>query len=174
MRRHFPALCGVVLALFVLAPVPAEAQPRLLVGGGFSAPNGQITDVADPGYHLQAGLQVTIPTLPLGLRGDGAYHRMGATTADFAQTEVLAGSLSLVFHLPGVGLQPYFLGGIGSYQTEAGPVDDPQKVTDVGYHGGFGVAIGGTGLGGFAEVRYVQIQSAVTTRLIPVTLGFRF
>lgn len=169
MRRSFA-----IALLAVLLPVAASAQPRLLVGGGFSAPNGQITDVADPGYHLQAGLQVSIPTLPVGLRGDGAYHRMAATTADLAQTEILAGSLSLVFNLPGVGLQPYFLGGIGSYQTEAGPVDDPQKATDTGYHGGFGVAIGGLGFGGFAEIRYVQIQSATTARLIPVTLGFRF
>ena len=164
-----------LLALVALAvPTAAHAQPRLMVGGGFSAPNGQITDVADPGYHLQAGLQVAVPTTPFGLRADGGYHRMGATTADFAQTEVLAGSLSVVFNLPGVGLQPYFLGGIGSYQTEGGPADDPQKVTDTGYHGGFGVAIGGLGLGGFVEARYVQIQSTATARLIPVTLGFRF
>lgn len=165
---------SLVLAVLALAPSAVEAQPRLLVGGGFTAPNGQISDVAEPGYHLQAGLQVTIPTLPLGLRGDGGYHRMAATSVDASQAEILAGSLSVVFFLPGVGLQPYFLGGIGSYQTEAGPVDDPQKVTDTGYHGGFGVAIGGLGFGGFAEVRYVQIQSDASARLIPVTLGFRF
>jgi hypothetical protein len=162
------------LSVLVLLPAAAHAQPRLLVGGGFTAPNGQISDVADPGYHLQAGLQVAIPTLPLGLRGDGAYHRMASSVADLSKTEILAGSLSLVFHLPGVGLQPYFLGGIGSYQTEGGPVDDPQKVTDSGYHGGFGVAVGGLGFGGFAEIRYVHIRSESTARLIPVTLGFRF
>lgn len=169
MRRTL--LLGLAL---LLAPAALEAQPRLLVGGGFSAPNGQITDVADPGFHFQAGLQVNIPTLPLGLRADGGFHRLGATTPELAQTEILAGSVSAVFRLPGIGLQPYFLGGIGSYQTEGGPVADPTKVTNTGYHGGFGVAVGGLGLGGFAEIRYVQIQSEVTSRIIPVTLGFRF
>jgi hypothetical protein len=145
-----------------VTPSAAEAQPRLLVGGGFSAPSGSIADAADPGFHLQASLQVAIPTLPLSLRGDGTFHRF------------LAGAGSLVYHLPGVSLQPYILAGIGSYRTEAGPVDETEVVTDTGYHGGFGVAIGGLGFGAFAEVRYVQIQADQTARVIPLTVGFRF
>ena len=163
-----------LVALLTVAPAALHAQPRLMLGGGFTAPNGQITDVAEPGYHLQAGIQVAIPTLPLGLRGDGTFHRLGSSSVDLTDTELLSGALSLVFHLPGVGLQPYFLGGVGSYRIEAGPTDLTEIKTDTGYHGGFGVAIGGLGFGGFAEIRYVQIRSDVTARLIPLTLGFRF
>ncbi|KPJ84327.1 MAG: hypothetical protein AMS19_01055 [Gemmatimonas sp. SG8_23] len=157
-----------------VTPSAAEAQPRLLVGGGFSAPSGSIADAADPGFHLQASLQVAIPTLPLSLRGDGTFHRFGASGAGAADPEILAGAGSLVYHLPGVSLQPYILAGIGSYRTEAGPVDETEVVTDTGYHGGFGVAIGGLGFGAFAEVRYVQIQADQTARVIPLTVGFRF
>lgn len=163
-----------VAALLCLVPASVHAQPRLIVGGGFSAPSGQIADIADPGYHLRAGLQVAIPNLPLGLRADGDFHRMGAATAEFSRTEVLAGALSLAFTLPGVGLQPYLLAGIGSYRTKSGPNGSPETVTDTGYHGGFGVVIGGSGMGAFAELRYVQIQSVSKTRLIPLTVGLRF
>ncbi len=163
------------LAALVLLPGGLAAQPRILLGGGFSAPNGAITDVADPGYHVQAGLQVRLPMLSsVALRGDGSYHRMGASSASFAGTDVLGGSLSLVVFLPGISLQPYLLGGLGSYRTETGAAEAPESVTDTGYHGGFGVAVGGTGVGAFAEIRYVQIDRPARTRVIPLTLGLRF
>ena len=66
MTRSF-AVAGFALALTLAAASAAEAQPRLLVGGGFSAPNGSIADVADPGYHAQLGLQIRLPSLPLSL-----------------------------------------------------------------------------------------------------------
>lgn len=170
MRRHLllPAL------LLLAIPQAADAQLRLLVGGGLSAPGGSLGDQADPGYHAQAGLQITIPTLPFGLRGDGGVHALPSASPDVAGTQITAGSLSLVYFLPGIGVEPYFLGGYGSYRTKAGPVGAEQTVTENGYHGGFGVALGGTGFSGFAEVRYVRIDGAQSTRMIPFTVGFRF
>jgi hypothetical protein len=164
-----------LFALFgLLAPVGADAQPRLMVGGGFSAPSGSISDAADPGFHLRASLQVTLPTLPLALRGDGTFHRFGSSVDGAVDPEILAGSGSLVYTLPGVSLQPYLLAGIGSYRTEAGPIDEPVAVTETGYHGGFGVAVGGLGLGAFAEIRYIHITGDESAALIPLTLGLRF
>ena len=159
--------------LSLLIPAMAEAQPRLMVGGGFSTPNGSITDIAEPGYHAQIALHVDIPTLPVGFRADGAVHRLASADPALARTEVLAGALSLVYTLPGVGLQPYLLGGLGSYRIDSGPLDMTEAVTDRGYHAGFGVVIGGLGFGAFAEIRYVQINGTTSTKLIPVTLGLR-
>ena len=162
-------------ALFLLAiPHAAEAQLRLLVGGGLSAPSGTLGDQADAGFHVQAGLQVSIPTLPLALRGDGGVHKLSASSPAMAGTDITAGSLSLVYFLPGVGLQPYFLGGYGSYRTKSGLIDAEQTVSENGYHGGFGVAVGGTGFSGFAEIRYVRLNGDASTRMIPFTVGFRF
>ncbi|MCH7992178.1 MAG: hypothetical protein IIC35_07155, partial [Gemmatimonadetes bacterium] len=89
-----------------------------------------------------------------------------------AETKVLAGSISMVFALPGVGLNPYLLGGLGQYRVEAGPAER----TDRGFHGGFGVVLGALGLGAFAEIRYVRISSDTgpTTKMIPLTVGVRF
>jgi hypothetical protein len=170
MRRHLflPAL------LLLAIPHAADAQLRLLVGGGLSAPSGALSDQAEAGFHVQAGLQITIPTLPLALRGDGGVHKLAAKSTDLARTEITAGSVSLVYLLPGVGLQPYLLGGYGSYRTKAGLVDTEQTVTENGYHGGFGVAVGGTGFSGFAEIRYVSLRGVASTRMIPFTVGLRF
>jgi hypothetical protein len=168
MRRLF------VIAVFLLvAPAAVEAQPRMMVGGGFTAPSSDLSNTAEPGYHLMAAIQVGIPTLPVSFRGDGAFHRMSSPDVDMVGARVLAGSLSLVFTLPGVGLQPYLLGGIGSYRVETGPTDLTTAVTKNGYHGGFGVVVGGLGFGAFAEVRFIQINTDSKARMIPLTLGIR-
>jgi len=159
--------------LAVLVPASVHAQPRLMVGGGITAPNGDATATMETGYHWQASLHVDIPRLPLAFRGDGGVQRLNSPNPVAAQTKVLNGALSLVYILPGVGLQPYLLAGWGSYRVESGPEGMTETVTDPGYHGGFGVAIGGLGFGAFAEIRYVQINAATTTRLIPFTVGLR-
>jgi hypothetical protein len=161
------------LALALALPGSMEAQPRIMLGGGFSAPSGDASSFADPGYHAQVSLELGIPTLPVALRGDGTLHRLGAAGAAFADTEYLAGAGSVVFVLPGVGLQPYVLGGIGQYRVKSGPAGEAVTETDTGYHGGFGVLIGGLGIGAFAEIRYVHIGGPSGSRLVPLTLGVR-
>ena len=163
----------VLLALIAAVPTAAQAQPRLMGGVGFTAPTGDISDAADPGYHVRAALRVGIPTTPLSLQADGTYHKLGTASATFADTQVLSGALSAVFTLPGIGMQPYVLGGLGTYRVKSGPVGVPVTSTETGYHGGFGVTLGGLGFGGFAELRFIQINGPVKTRLIPLTFGFR-
>lgn len=162
------------LASALVAPVAVEAQPRLLVGGGITAPNGDISDFAETGYHAQVGIEIGIPTLPLAFRADGGYHKLSASDGAYDDTKILGGSLSVVYKLPGVGLSPYFLGGVGSYRTEAGLAGATETATDTGYHGGFGMNIGAVGFGAFVEIRFVRISGANrTTRFIPVTFGLR-
>jgi hypothetical protein len=165
-----------LLVLGVFTPIEVQAQPRLLVGGGVTAPNGDLSQSAEAGYHWKAGLWVAIPRLPVGFRADGALHRLSsADDGVLERTEVLAGSLSGVFMLPGVGLAPYLFGGFGRYRIESGPIDATTTVTDPGFHGGFGVNIGAGGLGAFAEIRYVQVNGTDTeSRFIPLTFGLRF
>lgn len=164
----------IVFLLALSVPVAASAQARLLVGGGLSSPHGDAGDLAGTGFHLNAGLQLTVAALPVSIRGDGAYHRLGAPESGFEKPTILAGSVSLVYTLPGVAIQPYVLAGFGSYRTEAGPVDETVEWTDTGFHGGFGVNMGTGGLQFFAEVRYIQVDHEQTLRLIPLTVGLRF
>ena len=65
----------IVLAL-AIAPAVAQGQPRLVVGGGITSPNGDFKDSANTGYHVRAGLELGLPTLPVSLRADGDVHRL--------------------------------------------------------------------------------------------------
>ena len=166
MRRLLPLA---LLAIFV-APVAADAQVRLMAGGGLSTPVGDFGDAAEAGWHLMGGMQLGVPTIPVALRGDGGYHSFGQATAA-PSVDMLDGTLSLVFNLPGVGLVPYLLGGVGAYRITAEGLD---AVSDNGFHAAFGVNIGAIGFGGFGEVRFVNInQSVGDARFVTATLGLR-
>ena len=152
------------------APAALEAQPRIMAGAGLSTPIGDLGDVAGVGWHASAGLQVGIPTFPVAIRADGAYHSFGAE-ASLPEVSMLAGALSAVVNLPGVGLVPYFLGGVGMYRTSEEGFD---PVSDPGFHGAFGVNIGALGFGGFGEVRFVNVNGAsADARFVTATVGFR-
>jgi hypothetical protein len=166
MRRHL--LLAVSIA--ILVPSAAAAQPRILVGGGITSPNGDFSNVAGTGYHVRAGIEIVIPTLPVSIRGDGDYHRLAEANPAFDRSNVLDGALSVVFTLPGVGLSPYLLGGLGQYRLESGALGLSQAVTESGFHGGFGARMGTL----FVEIRYVQVNSEPgRSRYIPVTVGLR-
>lgn len=167
MRRLIP------LAALVLVSLPAAgaAQVRILAGGGLSTPIGDFGDVADPGWHLGGGLQLGVPSIPVGLRADAAYHGFGQASS-LPKMHMLDGTLSVVVTLPGVGIVPYFLGGLGAYRTS---VDGAGATSNGGFHGAFGVNIGGAlGFGGFAEVRLVNVNGdAADSRFVTATVGIR-
>ncbi len=155
-----------------IAPAAAAGQVALLGGAGVGRPIGDFGDAAAPGWHALAGLQVGVPAIPIALRVDGSYHSFGAP-ANGLESSILAGTGSLVLTLPGVGLVPYFLGGVGQYRVSLDQ-NGVDPVTDNGIHGAFGVNIGAMGFGGYAEIRVVNIsQSAGDARFVTATLGLR-
>ena len=169
MRRFSFVALGLSLSL-VFAPSAVEAQPRIMAGAGLSTPVGDFGDGADVGWHASAGLQLGFPTLPVAIRADGAYHSFGEEIAGLAPN-MLAGALSGVVNLPGVGLVPYLLAGVGMYRTS---VEGADAVSDPGFHGAFGVNIGALGFGGFGEVRFVNVNGdAGDARFVTATVGFR-
>jgi hypothetical protein len=167
MRRAIP-----LVAVLLVLPLAAHAQVRIMGGVGLSTPIGDFADAAAAGWHGTAGLQLGIPAIPIALRADGAYHSFGQATGS-PSVDMLDGTLSLVLSLPGVGLVPYFLAGLGSYRKSV-DVSGVDAVSDNGFHGGFGVNIGAIGFGGFGEVRLVNVsQSTGDARFVTATVGFR-
>jgi hypothetical protein len=165
MRRRLPFF---VLALSVL---PAAGQAQVLLGAGFTSPTGDFTEVADPGYHVTVGFEVGIPSLPVGLRLDGAYHRMPAPSAEYDAPRIVGGGLDVVFHLPGSGIEPYMLVGIGRYRVSSGPAGSGEVDHDRGFHAGFGVNLGSAA---FVEIRWVRISSeGPNVHYVPVSVGLR-
>ncbi len=154
------------------APTLAHAQPSIRAGVGLSTPIGDFGDSAESGWHATAGLQLSIPAVPVAVRADGGYHSFGQATGA-PSTSMLSGALSLVVNLPGVGLVPYVLAGVGTYRTSV-DVSGVEAVSDNGFHGAFGVNIGALGFGGFGEVRLVNVnRSAGDARFVTATLGLR-
>jgi len=169
MRRFI--LC-LTLAM-LLSPAAAEAQVRIMAGVGVTNPIGDLKDASDVGWHAMGGMQLSVATLPVGLRADGGYHSFGEQGAN-PQVSILSGALSLVVTLPGVGLSPYVLGGVGVYRTSLSEATlDP--TSDTGIHAAFGVDIGALGFGGFAELRGVNVstEGPGNFRFLTATLGFR-
>jgi len=171
MRR----LTSFAVVAFFLAPAAVEAQPSLMLGGGVSNPIGDFSDGAGAtGFHGRVGLQIGVPTFPVAARGDADYHRFGEGDLG-SQFNVLAGSLSAVLTLPGVGIAPYVLAGVGAYRLGLDIAGTTESDTETGFHGGFGVNLGALGFGGFAEIRFVNVStdSPGNFRYIPLTVGIR-
>jgi len=155
----------------LLVPAAAHAQPRILLGGGLSTPVGSLSDAVDVGWNALAGIQLPLPGIPVGLRADGAYHSFGEASGQ-PKTSLLGGAASVVVSLPGVGVIPYVLAGVGVYRLSP---EGASATSDSGFHGAFGVDLGAVGVGGFAEVRLINIRSSPDAgRLIRATLGVRF
>ena len=171
IRSLVPFVVLVGLVANASAPAVVEAQPRIMAGAGMSTPLGDLADDAGVGWHAGAGLQLEFPNLPVALRGDGAYHSFGEESPA-AQQSILAGALSVVVNLPGPGIVPYFLGGMGMYRTSVEGIEETSS--DSGFHGAFGVNIGQLGFGGFGEVRFVNVNAEEGDgRFVTATIGFR-
>ncbi|MGE0158950.1 MAG: outer membrane beta-barrel protein [Gemmatimonadales bacterium] len=163
-------LAWLAAAALLAAPQAADAQVRLLAGGGLSTPVGDFGDVAEAGWHLTGGMTLGVPTIPVALRADGSFHSFGQASGS-PSVDMLGGGLSLVVNLPGVGLVPYVLGGVDTFRTT---VEGSDAVSDNGFHAAFGVNIGAIGFGGFGEVRFVNVKAeAQDARFVTATLGFR-
>ncbi len=165
--RRIALLAVVSLAL----PGAVNAQARLMVGGGISSPSGDFADAVDAGKHGRVGLQVGVPVFPVSVRAEGEVHSFSEATGG-DKANLINGTISAVLSLGGIGLSPYVIAGVGSYRFKASAAE---AVTNRGIHGGFGASIGALGLGGFAEVRLVNINGdSDDRRYIVGTIGFRF
>ena len=120
-------------------------------------------------------VQLGVPVFPVSLRAEAAYHKFNALTGAGTMTQ-LNGALSAVLSLGGIGIGPYFFGGIGKYRQDfSSEFALGDAATDSGIHAGFGVEAGILGFGGFAEARFVNVSAAGgDLRYVPITIGIKF
>ena len=165
-------LCGSIVLL--CAPGSGSAQASVLLGGGLTTPLGTFRETTDAGYHARAAFQLGIPTIPISVRLDAAYHRLAEADPTFEAASILAGAVDVVYSMPGVGLLPYLLVGVGRHRVRGGPDGMARTVYRNGFALGFGVGLGSGPLGGFVEIRYAQIAGEPSaTKYVPVTVGLR-
>lgn len=183
LRKTLYGTVAVSLLLVSASTVDAQfASPiRFNVNAGAAVPVGTLADnsisggSANMGFHVGAGLELRAPLMPIGLRFDGAYDRMGIEGADAAWT---------IWNLTGNAvLSPmasplYFIGGIGFYGTDitgSGVVGDVPAETDFGFNLGAGLSVPLTGFSSFIEARWHNVNTpGDNIQYIPIVFGIRF
>lgn len=200
--RILAATVGVALAGWSGAASPLAAQKAGLGFGasvGANVPNGEFADGAQTG--LVANGFVGVGTGRIGLRGelfwsrsdlDNAFIRKvgnavlpsDGVTDVTGNVNLVGATANLVLPLTQSVIRPYLIGGVGVYhrrvaQDIGGTLDEFKSLrdtqTDVGYNGGVGISIGGSGPSLFIEARYVSVATTPDrTKFIPVVIGFSF
>jgi hypothetical protein len=135
---------------------------------------------AELGFRVGAGIELRAPLMPVGLRFDGAYDRMGIEDADAAYTIWNLTANAVVQPM----VSPlYFIGGIGFYSTDLTGNDvigDPDAETDFGFNLGAGFSLPLTGFSTFIEARWhrISVDEAVfgfsSINYVPIVFGIRF
>jgi hypothetical protein len=183
------SLFGAVAAsLLLVSATTAHAQfaspIRFNVHAGAAMPVGDFGSndldggLAELGFRLGAGLELRGPLMPVGLRFDGAYDRMGIEDADAAWS---IWSLTANAVIQPTASPLYFIGGIGFYSTDLTGDDvitDADAETDFGFNLGAGFSLPLTGFSTFVEARWHQINTddefGVNVNYIPIVFGIRF
>ncbi len=172
MRRFF--LGGASLALAVLiAPAPARAQMGgIALGGaiGHTAITGSRGGDFKSGLHLEGLADVSLPLVPIGLRGELGYDQLDATTSGDPALKVASAVANATFSLPFPVIHPYAIGGIGYYYANSSLNGSRQG--KAGLNGGVGVELKLPVIRIFAEARYHSISfSGGHVNLIPLSIG---
>jgi len=176
----------------VLGASQAEAQSRIVIGGGSTLGMSDIKETANGGFnngpHLILGYEY-VSAGGFGFRVDGMYHRIsgddvsqGTGPALSSNLQVMNGTANLLYVLPTAGnFKPYLIAGIGYYSFK--PTGDAytgldlDTTNDIGFNAGAGFEAGGAGLKFFGEARFHQIQSNDTAgfnpRVLPISVGVK-
>jgi opacity protein-like surface antigen len=182
-KTLYGTLAGALLFVSASTANAQFASPiRFNVNAGVALPVGDLSDegFAELGFHLGAGLEFRGPLMPIGLRFDGAYDRMGIEDADAAYT---IWNLTANAVVSPMASPLYFIGGIGFYSTDVSGDDvigDPDAQTDFGFNLGAGLSLPLTGFSAFVEARYHRVSTdedefgLSSISFIPIVFGLRF
>jgi hypothetical protein len=170
------ALCAAAFgAALTLAPFhPALSQAQLSVSGGIAAPVSDLSDVADLGYNVNAGLNFGGTRLPIGARFEGSLN--GFNLKDINEdVRILNATANAIVNLGQQSGSPYLIGGVGLYNSKFGNADSENAV-GVNLGGGLRFPLGT--LNTFFEARYHAMlgdrSDGANLQFIPITFGILF
>jgi hypothetical protein len=144
------------------------------IAGGAAIPFGDFSDVYSTGYNGTVALGLSPVGSPVGLRFEGSYNKFSAKSEvlNRADIRIIAGTANLVYALPGVGIRPYLIGGVGYYSRKL-DLTNAESINKIGMNGGVGAMFPLSGFAAYVEARGHVIFSD-GPRFIPVTFGLLF
>jgi hypothetical protein len=165
VAMHRKAL-GIVLAALCLSASPAPAQGiKFVLGGGLTAPVSDFKNVdgAQSGWMGMAGVAVSFPLLPIGIRLEGLFGQNPHTGTATDKTLLYGGAASVMFKfgIPGP-LSPYVVGSAGYLDHHYSPGDTGSPSEDEWkpvFGGGVGLSLSFVVVGVFVEGRYLARSS---------------
>ena len=170
------SLCAAALvaALALFPSRPALAQARLSVSGGIATPVSDLSDVADIGYNVNAGLNFGGTYLPIGMRLEGSLN--GFDIKDVSENvRILNATANAIVNLGQQSGSPYLIGGLGIYNSKFGDADSENAV-GVNLGGGLRFPLGT--LNSFFEARYHAMlgdrENGANLQYVPITFGIVF
>lgn len=172
MRRFLSAF--VVGAALVAGASTAEAQRPFTVGlsAGASIPLSDLSDSHKVGYNAAAHLGINMPMSPVGFRLEGFYNNFAAQDELLdGDYRIAGGNVNITYAFGGLGLRPYVIGGVGSYNVKP---DGGASRTDFGINAGVGAKFQLSGLGTFVEARLHTISGDPQLQFVPITFGIEF
>lgn len=172
-------LATATAAILLAAPALALAQTSLIVSGGFNAPVGRLSDIADIGYNVAAGLNFGGVSAPVGTRLEVGYNGLGFKGGG-GDLRIITGTANAIFNISATKDAPYLIAGLGAYNrnSRSNTFGYGSGATVVGINGGAGLRFPLSGLSTFFEARYHVMlgNSAEGTnyQFVPITFGIAF
>jgi hypothetical protein len=151
---------------------------------GGTVPLGDFADFASTGWHVGALLQWNSPSLPIGIRVDGAYHNFGVDSEfenQDASPSMIVGTINGVWMFPSTStVRPYLIGGGGIYNERCNQCESQTKP---GLNGGIGVTVPLSGITTIIEARFHMVfdseditggGSTSNRTFVPISVGILF
>ncbi|MFL5619191.1 MAG: outer membrane beta-barrel protein [Gemmatimonadaceae bacterium] len=179
---------AVIVALVTLAPLGiGQAQIsnplKVTLFGGPAFPTGNTSDLVKTGFNVGGALDLKLPLIPVGFRGEVIYSSFDAsdtrTTVATADASELGGNVNVVawVPLPTAGLiRPYFTAGPSYSRLELTPTSGTGSTANrAGFNVGAGVQFSLIALGMRLDARYRRISTDNGSfSYVPVTVGVTF
>jgi len=144
---------------------------------GAAIPVGDFSDGFNTGYNGTAGLELNSIGSPVGIRFEGMYNHFGGRT-DLAHNQpdarIIGATANLLYSLPGQGIRPYLIGGVGYYGLKL-DVPNAESINKIGVNGGIGAVFPLSGFNTFVEARLHHVfTDNNSTQFIPIVFGIQF
>jgi hypothetical protein len=152
----------------------ASAQLSTGIGAGPAFPASGLDGYGN-GFQVQGMLSLSLPLLPIGVRGDLLFQSLpgeGALAArNYRKLGGVVNATLDVLPIPLFPVRPYLLGGVGLFNH--GP--SGAESTDPGLLAGAGVRVGLPGIRVLAEGRMQSVNAEGGRRVsIPLIVGLSF